>query len=172
MKESVAKPMGAAVSGLMLASGLAVAAAPMTGGFQADAVESPDAQAATAAAESAATARTDTGAKTDAAVAGAFSYSQSATTATADISGVFAKAAATLCQNLPTYGCQACTTMKLSGPSASMAATVNDLQAAEGAQSFQMACSCASNVAGGGAIANADVSGAAIATIAQMLRAI
>ena len=41
------------------------------------------------------------------AVEGTFSYTQDAVSSNAEISGVFCKAAATLCASLPTYGCEA-----------------------------------------------------------------
>ena len=77
----------------------------------------------------------------------------------AEISGVFCKAAATLCASLPTYGCEAVK---------AAAATVDELAGEEEATSYVMACSCATNVAGGGAIANAEVEGVSLETLVQM----
>lgn len=44
-------------------------------------------------------------------------------------------------------------------------ATVEEIAGSEGAESYDMACSCASNGPGGGAIANAEVSGASLASV-------
>ena len=51
---------------------------------------------------------------------------------------------------------------------ASFTATVDELAGEEGAASYVMACSCATNVAGGGAIANAEVEGVSLETLVQM----
>ena len=47
-------------------------------------------------------------------------------------------------------------------------ATVDELAGEEEATSYVMACSCATNVAGGGAIANAEVEGVSLETLVQM----
>ena len=88
----------------------------------------------------------------------------------AEISGVFCKAAATLCASLPTYGCEAvkAAAVTVAGPNASFTATVDELAGEEEATSYVMACSCATNVAGGGAIANAEVEGVSLETLVQM----
>lgn len=88
----------------------------------------------------------------------------------AEISGVFCKAAATLCASLPTYGCEAvkAAAVTVAGPGASFTATVDELAGEEEATSYVMACSCATNVAGGGAIANAEVEGVSLETLVQM----
>lgn len=86
------------------------------------------------------------------AVEGTFSYTQDAVSSNAEISGVFCKAAATLCASLPTYGCEAvkAAAVTVAGPNASFTATVDELAGEEEATSYVMACSCATNVAGGG----------------------
>ena len=45
---------------------------------------------------------------------------------------------------------------------------MDELAGEEGAASYVMACSCATNVAGGGAIANAEVEGVSLETLVQM----
>ena len=104
------------------------------------------------------------------AVEGTFSYTQDAVSSNAEISGVFCKAAATLCASLPTYGCEAvkAAAVTVAGPNASFTATVDELAGEEEATSYVMACSCATNVAGGGAIANAEVEGVSLETLVQM----
>lgn len=101
---------------------------------------------------------------------GTFSYTQDALSSNAEISGVFCKAAATLCASLPTYGCEAvkAAAVTVAGPNASFTATVDELAGEEEATSYVMACSCATNVAGGGAIANAEVEGVSLETLVQM----
>ena len=88
----------------------------------------------------------------------------------AEISGVFCKAAATLCASLPTYGCEAvkAAAVTVAGPNASFTTTVDELAGEEEATSYVMACSCATNVAGGGAIANAEVEGVSLETLVQL----
>ena len=56
----------------------------------------------------------------------------------------------------------------VAGPNASFTATVDELAGEEEATSYVMACSCATNVAGGGAIANAEVEGVSLETLVQM----
>ena len=93
-----------------------------------------------------------------------------AVSSNAEISGVFCKAAATLCASLPTYGCEAvkAAAVTVAGPNASFTTTVDELAGEEEATSYVMACSCATNVAGGGAIANAEVEGVSLETLVQM----
>ncbi|MCI8366739.1 MAG: hypothetical protein HFJ66_03955 [Eggerthellaceae bacterium] len=103
------------------------------------------------------------------AVEGTFSFTQDAVTSNADLSGVFSKAAATLCAALPTYSVEAVSSaIQVTGPEASFEATVADMAADEDAVSYQMACACASNVPGGGAIANAEVEGVSLETLVMM----
>lgn len=102
-------------------------------------------------------------------VNGTFSYDQSAKTSTAHIATHFAKAAAVLCESLPTYGAAiAAGPIAISlgvDPSGGLEATVEEIAESEGAESYDMACSCASNGPGGGAIANAEVSGVSLASV-------
>lgn len=104
-------------------------------------------------------------------VAGQFSYDQAAVSATSDISNVFVKAAASLCASLPNYEVpaieQAIRVSVAGGPV--IEATVSDMANAEGAQSYTMACACASNLPGGGAIGNAEVEGVSLESIAAMM---
>lgn len=51
-------------------------------------------------------------------------------------------------------------------------ATVEDLASEDGAASYTVGCACSSNVAGGGAIVNADVSGVSLASVAQRVGAL
>lgn len=102
------------------------------------------------------------------AVSGTFAYDQEGVTDNATLSGVFAKAAATLCQTLPQY-CAVCGGLiQVSGMGASFEATVADMAGDDEAAAGVMACACATNVAGGGAVANAGVSGVDIATVAAL----
>ena len=52
-----------------------------------------------------------------------------------------------------------------------MEATVAEMAEAEGADSYVLGCSCASNAPGGGAIANAEVSGVSLASLMAMAAA-
>ena len=105
-------------------------------------------------------------------VEGVFSFSQDAVTCNQDIASIFQKAAATLCQTMPDYDAMAAPeAIEVSGPQASFAATVEGL-GDEGAAGAIMGCACATNVPGGGAIANAEVQGVALAAIAAIAQAI
>ncbi len=159
MKSQTLKTLGGVMSAVALVSGGAgvAAAAPAV----ADAAPAATVAESTASAASADAVRT---------VEGTFSYSQDAVTSNAEIGSVFSKAAATLCASLPTYSCEAmkAATITVAGPAASFEATVDDMAGDDEATSYVMACSCATNVAGGGAIANAEVEGVSLATIVQM----
>lgn len=158
MKSQTVKTIGGVMSAVALISGGA-------GVAQAATIE--PAAAAPAAATTLAAADTEAPAR---AVEGTFSYTQDALSSNAEISGVFCKAAATLCASLPTYGCEAvkAAAVTVAGPNASFTATVDELAGEEEATSYVMACSCATNIAGGGAIANAEVEGVSLETLVQM----
>ena len=157
MKSQTVKTIGGVMSAVALISGGA-------GVAQAATIEPAAAAPALAAADAA-----DTEAPARA-VEGTFSYTQDAVSSNAEIGGVFCKAAATLCASLPTYGCEAvkAAAVTVAGPNASFTATVDELAGEEEATSYVMACSCATNVAGGGAIANAEVEGVSLETLVQM----
>ena len=104
-------------------------------------------------------------------VEGTFSYSQDVITDNATITNVFKKAMATLCTGLPQYAVQEVQTMVITGGS-TIEATVEDLASEDGAASYTVGCACSSNVAGSGAIVNADVSGVSLATVAQRVGAV
>ena len=158
MKSQTVRTIGGVMSAVALISGGA-------GVAQAATIE--PAAAAPAAATTLAAADTEAPAR---AVEGTFSYTQDAVSSNAEISGVFCKAAATLCASLPTYGCEAvkAAAVTVAGPNASFTTTVDELAGEEEATSYVMACSCATNVAGGGAIANAEVEGVSLETLVQM----
>ena len=161
MKSQTVKTIGGVMSAVALISGGA-------GVAQAATIE-PAAAAPASATTLAAADVADTEAPARA-VEGTFSYTQDAVSSNAEISGVFCKAAATLCASLPTYGCEAvkAAAVTVAGPNASFTATVDELAGEEEATSYVMACSCATNVAGGGAIANAEVEGVSLETLVQM----
>ena len=162
MKSQTIKTLGGVMSAVALISGGAGVAQAATVDSAAPAPAMP---VVTAASDSAAPEAP--GART---VEGSFSYDQDAVSSNAEISGVFCKAAATLCASLPTYGCEAvkAAAVTVAGPNASFTATVDELAGEEEATSYVMACSCATNVAGGGAIANAEVEGVSLETLVQM----
>lgn len=107
-------------------------------------------------------------------VEGTFSFDQQAVTPTSQITTVFAKAAATLCQAMPAYVSEtAATSLLLSAPNCpDITATIQDLAARDGNPGVVMACACATNGPGGGAMANADVDGASVASLAALAGAI
>lgn len=106
-------------------------------------------------------------------VSGEFSFDQDTLSLNDTISNVFCKAAATLCSSLPDYGIErAQSSIDVSGDVGNaFSATVDEMEGEKGAASHVMACACASNVAGGGAIANAEVEGVSLESIAKMAEA-
>lgn len=162
---SSVKTWGATAGSLLLLSSAALAAAPAVMGITAEAA--PEALACEAGAEGA---RDAAGAR---AVEGQFSYDQGAVTSNAEISSVFAKAAATLCDGAhePAPGVIAQAIKVTCATGGCLEATVADLAGEEGADSYVIGCSCASNAPGGGAIANAEVSGITVATLMALAAA-
>lgn len=106
-------------------------------------------------------------------VQGAFTFDQTALSSTADIANVFSKAAAVLCASMPEYGePRGEEPINVGGDvDQAYSATLSELADEEGTEAYDMACSCASNAPGGGAIANAEVEGVALASIADKARA-
>lgn len=145
-----AKAIGAAASSLILLGSAALAAA-------------QQATEASAAAEATGVQR----------VEGQFSYDQGVVTSNETIASVFAKAAATLCQTTADgYGVYTAQAIKVSVAGLpTMEATVAEMAEEEGADSYVLGCSCASNAPGGGAIANAEVSGVSLASLMTMAAA-
>ena len=121
MKSQTVKTIGGVMSAVALISGGAGVAQAATVDSAAPAPAMP---VVTAASDSAAPEAP--GART---VEGSFSYDQDAVTANAEISGVFCKAAATLCASLPTYGCETAkaAAITVAGPGASFTATADEL---------------------------------------------
>lgn len=102
-------------------------------------------------------------------VAGSFTYSQAAITPAADISAVFCKAASALCTSLPAYG-EAAASQGIALHFNSESLGVFAGGGGDDGEGMLMACSCSTNAAGGGAIANAAVSGTSVRTLSQMLQ--
>ena len=101
---------------------------------------------------------------------GTFAYNQDTVSSSAQIRGVFCKAAATLCASLPQYGNATCGSMLVSGPNGPVFdGVLGQGESDDNTSSHIIGCSCATNAAGGGAIVNANVSGTAVATLAAML---
>lgn len=103
-------------------------------------------------------------------VEGVFSYSQDALTSAGQMRSVFAKAAATLCASMPEYAVAASggaggAGIVVRSDGAEQMATVEELQGDASATRI-MGCACSSNGPGGGAIANAEASGASLEAVA------
>ena len=159
-KVSKAQAAGAILGSVALASSGLVIAAPMvaaTGSFVAEAAVAEAGQDAAAA-----------GIAQAARAEGSFTYSQEAVTPVADIRGVHCDAASALCASLPDYGVQNAQAIAVSNGSQTMQLAIADGQQDEGYGSYTMACSCATNAPGGGAVANADVAGIQLASILAM----
>lgn len=107
-------------------------------------------------------------------VKGEFAYAQDKVTDTSTLANVFSRAAATLCQTLPEYV----------APDGDFEVTSNNMSSSylewiksAGKKSAEastqlLACVCASNLPGGGAAANVEVSGVTVESIAQEARAL
>lgn len=98
-------------------------------------------------------------------VQGAFSFTQDRTSSMVDISQTFAKAAAALCSSMPVYGGDLHLPVAVTGPKGYFDAIVHDY-VGEGDQGVTMACSCATNGPGGGAMVNATVAGVLLEALA------
>lgn len=100
-------------------------------------------------------------------VQGDFAFTQEALTPNLQMTNVFSKAAATLCVALPTYGiaeCEQALTIAVDNQQ-KVVATVDELADDESFESSILACACSTNGPGGGAMAQAEVSGVSLATI-------
>lgn len=161
-------------AGLLATAGVAGAVPALAGEAFADGAQAASSQAMDAVeqVESGQRQASQDGSVSVPAVEGAFSYDQAALTPSGDIAGVFAKAASAVCASLPDYCACVQRAVAVSGPGGSFEAAVADMAGAEGAQSHVMGCACASNVAGGGAVANAEVSGVALASVAELAGAL
>lgn len=158
------KSLGAVLGTAVLVSGAAVAPA------FASVAESPDATAAqpsvvkqVVGSEAAVLANP---------VMGTFSFSQEALTPTSVISGVFSRAAAALCVS-PSYYATSVSSGQIAVEynGAVIEATVDELADDEASVSDIIGCACSSNAPGGGAIVNAEVSGASIALLVALANA-
>lgn len=152
MKTTV-KNAGAVLGAAMMAT------AGIAGAVPAFADEAPAAAEAQASEAGAAEAR---------AVDGEFAFAQDKVTGI----GVFAKAAAAVCASLPNHAAT-CTCLQIAVQSgdAQLIATVQEMMADGEMETHIMGCSCASNAPAGGAVANAEVSGVSLASLAAMMGA-
>lgn len=106
-------------------------------------------------------------------VQGAFSFGQNVVSSNASVKDVFGKAAGVLCGALPDYGVQQ-THQALAVSARGVAApdaVVDEARTASDGSSFVMTCACSTNGVAGGAIANAEVSGVMLKTLAALASA-
>ena len=106
-------------------------------------------------------------------VQGTFSFAQDVITANDTIGTVFAKAAATLCQCTTQEAATCCASAIAVGGDVANAysATVADMAGNDASTRVIMGCSCATNVAGGGAIANAEAEGVTLESVLAQAQA-
>lgn len=102
-------------------------------------------------------------------VRGEFGYNQTNLTSNADIAKAFVGSNASACASMPDYDVVSSDPITVNGGDTSITATVDEMAEEDEAIRMVLACACASNTAGGGIIANADVSGVSLASIAQMV---
>lgn len=159
MEKTVSMKVAGVASAAMLLAGSGAALAVLP----AEAATAPDTPAAAVAVDETAapSARVSINA-----VEGQFAFTQDALTSNSEVSNVFAKAAAVLCASLPQYAVVplADTGIVVTGPDGAVLGTVEDL-AADSDGNVVIGCACASNAAGGGAIANVGVSGTTLASL-------
>lgn len=100
-------------------------------------------------------------------VSGDFAFAQDVITPNDTIGTVFAKAAATLCQCTAQEAATCCASAIAVGGdvTGAFSATVADMAAGDASTRVIMGCSCATNVAGGGAIANAEAEGVTLESV-------
>lgn len=158
MKKTVGLTIGAVA---LAGSGLVTA-----GPIFADGLSNANADVVDSAAESSATSNSTMVQVAD--VQGKFSFDQNVVTPNERISSVFNKAASSMCHALPTY------VAMLKNNAIAIRGDVDNpgvsnLEEADPSEldTFVMACACATNLAGGGAIANAEVEGVPIKTLAE-----
>lgn len=162
MNKSTKAVSGVFASAVLATSGMAVIAAPLASATEACADE------AAMKAPSAAAAPCINDRVTR--VYGAFSYDQNALTPSSAIREVFAKAAATLCQATPLYQGVDAQGRAIEVSVNLMGEYVSTITEANGeVRTHVAACACASNAPGGGAVANAEVSGTTIESLAGSL---
>lgn len=159
------KTVGAFAGAAMLAvtgaaSVVPAVAQPVDGAVAADAVVAAD-QAAAAQASTKAT------------VQGSFTFAQDVVTSNDTISTVFAKAAATLCQCTTQEAATCCASVIAVGGDVanSYSATVAEMAGNDASTRVIMGCSCATNVAGGGAVANAEAEGVTLESVLAQAQA-
>ena len=103
------------------------------------------------------------------AVEGEFAYTQDALTGM----GVFAKAAAAACASMPDYAATCtCMTIAIASGDAELVATVQEMMADGQVETHIMGCACSSNAPAGGAVANAEVSGVSLESVAELVGAL
>lgn len=158
-------------AGLLTTAGIVGIAPALVGEAFADGAQAAPSQAADAVGQTV-SGQEHAGVVSASVVAGAFSYDQAVLTPSGDIAGAFAKAASAVCASLPDYCADVQRVLAVSGPAGSFEATVSGMAGEDGAQSHVMGCACSSNVAGGGAIANAEVSGVALSSVAALAGAL
>ena len=98
----------------------------------------------------------------------AFVYTQDSLSSNEYISGTFSKAAATLCASLPDYAVRSVASdLRVSGIDG-LSWTVPEQMLEEGDSAKIIGCSCASNAPGGGAVAQAEVSGVSLEALVAL----
>lgn len=108
-------------------------------------------------------------------VQGTFGFNQTVCSTVKDFTSVFNKAAATLCEGLPVYDAEAASgSIEVTNVAANtvLSTSVDELAQQDDVTNMIIGCACSSNVAGGGAIANADISGVALSALASLVSAI
>lgn len=98
-------------------------------------------------------------------VSGQFFYSQDTCTDNGYFTQAFTRAVASLCQATAQYHVADLGAIRVSMAGEQLAATVDEIADESGAASMVTACACASNGPGGGAMGNAEVSGASIESV-------
>lgn len=152
-------------------AGALLGVAALVGGGVAGVMPAVAAEAPASASEAVEVASDLDAASLEVAVEGSFTYDQNAVTSSETIRSTFAKATASVCASMPTYAAECtCWSIALSSGDSELIATVSEMTG-EYAGTHIMGCACSSNIAGGGAIANAEVSGVSIEAIASMLGA-
>lgn len=163
------KTIGAAMGSVVLLGSTALGFAAAQGSAETQAAEGAGASAVAAAQADQSDAQAS-GTVDVAQVRGEFSFTQDAVTPSASIATTFVRAVSSMCASMPEYLVAqidpAIAVQRSDG--SHFQATVSEMEGEEGAEAFLMACSCASNVAGGGAVANAEVSGVSFETVARL----
>ena len=168
MKSTVTKTaVGLAGTAVLVLSGTASVVAP---GNQAIAIDAEQYAIQNVADDSAISCANDIAVSAEN-IRGAFTFNQDVITSNATIASTFKIATTAMCAAMPAYDvATAAQTIAIGGSAAgnAFAASLDEIESEEEAESYIMGCACSANMPGGSAIVNAEVEGVSISSLMRM----